>query len=736
MSGYSTTVLEASGASDAVFSLDQTKLFVTHGGDIDVFDLATHTKISTWHIGTAVGALTLSEDGSFLLASDPRQPLLYRVSTSTGTVTGTFQGNGNYFNDVEIVDNTYAIVTNTDYTSTAHPALLNLQTGVFTAIAATANISGRETLTEDSHLTLIADGNSSGGPVHIFDDRTGKITANGSGSFYNYGVQAISEAAGMALLGHYSQGVAVYDLNLRYLRDVNVGYVNGIAFDPSGKYVYIAGTQSYSGTGTVVEYDTATFNEIARFTYGTTSSTNSANVRYGDNLLASRDGGFIVVTDPDQSSIKLIDTHDPGQTFVGTPGNHVVTGGTGSDTLVLAGAQASYEALVSGGKTFLIGSEGAYQVNSIEQVRFADGTVALANAVATAPAFDALRYIASQPDLIRAFGTDAQAATAHYVNTGFAEGRNALVFDAREYLASNPDVLAYFGDDPAAATRHFIQYGFAEHRPTATFDPLEYLASNPDLAVQFGNNPAAALSHYLDYGVREGRPTASFDAREYLASNPDLLLHFGNDPAAALKHYVEYGAGEHRATASFDARAYLAANADVLRALGDDPAAALAHYLDHGAQEGRVTSGFDAVGYLLSNVDLENAGLGSTGALQHWLDYGAREGRGGDALFGREQANHVLSIGTQARGAIDAAGDHDWFGTTLTAGQHVTFAFHGDAVDATLEVHDAAGHLLQAFHAGQNGTIVFTASAAGTFYLTVADTAAHTGAYTIDMIGA
>jgi len=349
MPGYLVSVLKQSGAVDAKLSTDQTKLYVSHDGDIDVFDLSTYAKTATWHIGTAVGVFSESEDGSYLLVSDPRQPLLYQVSTQTGAILRTYVGTGNAYSDVELVNSTTALVSNTDAYSQAHPELLDLQNGTRTALTSAAagsylSISGRETLTEDDHLTLIADGNSSGGPLHIFDDRVGAVTANGSTGAFNYGVQAISEAANLVVVGMYSQGIGLYDTSLNYLRNVNLGHVNGVAFDPSGDVAYVYQADIFGRGASVVKYDTTLFNEIARYALGTSSTTNSGNVRYGDNLLATDDGRFLVATDPDKGSITLIDTQgsqggDGNDTITGSDQSDAIRGGAGHDVLYGLGGQ-------------------------------------------------------------------------------------------------------------------------------------------------------------------------------------------------------------------------------------------------------------------------------------------------------------------------------------------------------------------------------------------------------------
>ena len=92
--------------------------------------------------------------------------------------------------------------------------------------------------------------------------------------------------------------------------------------------------------------------------------------------------------------------------------------------------------------------------------------VAAAGNPPTLPAFDGLEYIASYPDLIRAFGADRAAGERHYQAFGKAEGRVPNSFNARQYLANYKDLQRAFGTDLQAAARHYITFGCARDAPT------------------------------------------------------------------------------------------------------------------------------------------------------------------------------------------------------------------------------------------------------------------------------
>ena len=171
--------------------------------------------------------------------------------------------------------------------------------------------------------------------------------------------------------------------------------------------------------------------------------------------------------------------------------------------------------------------------------------VALTGATET---FDALNYLASNADLIKAFGNDSSSAITHYLAFGVNESRNLDSFDEKSYLASHSDLLTAFGSDASKATAHYVSNGFSENRAVDTFDELGYVASYKDLITALGDNAAAAVDHYINFGYGENR-TATFDASSYLAANADLQAAFGSDQELAKKHYINHGVNENRALA-------------------------------------------------------------------------------------------------------------------------------------------------------------------------------------------
>ncbi len=140
------------------------------------------------------------------------------------------------------------------------------------------------------------------------------------------------------------------------------------------------------------------------------------------------------------------------------------------------------------------------------------------NYVLETDAIDESQYLASNPDLIRAYGNGQQSyqqalnsAKYHYSQSGFREGRKLDTFSEEQYLASNLDLMQAYGNNKYAyektlslATEHYVQSGFREGRNLNTFNPSSYLNKNPDLVSEFGYNLDAATEHYIQLGFDEG----------------------------------------------------------------------------------------------------------------------------------------------------------------------------------------------------------------------------------------
>lgn len=389
-------------------------------------------------------------------------------------------------------------------------------------------------------------------------------------------------------------------------------------------------------------------------------------------------------------------------------GSDYLDGGAGTDTLVLAGSVTDYFVTnLAGQDGKLIGPFGTSEVHGFERVQV--GSVSLSWAEFTNQAFNGLRYVASNPDLIASLGTDAARAQQHWTNTGRAEGRSLDGFDPVRYAASNPDLLAQFGVDTQALTRHWITTGFAA-----------------------------------------GRSATSFDALQYGAAHADLLRAFGADPAALTRHYAVTGVGEARALNGFDPLLYGASNDDLARVFGTDSAGLFQHWIRSGAYELREPAGFDKVAYILSNPGIVDAGVTVDTAITHWLTTGADQGLRGDELFGREQIGHAIGPGSTT-GALENfttsnrfSADRDWYQLNVGPGGSVRITVRGadsgggTLTDPCLEVYDARGRLIASDEVsgeGRDASLNLEAGP-GAYFIVVRSATEAEGTYVVDIAGA
>ena len=388
-------------------------------------------------------------------------------------------------------------------------------------------------------------------------------------------------------------------------------------------------------------------------------------------------------------------------TLNGGSGSNTLDGKGGTDAIELALTPADYWFGKNGASYWVIGQGVTNSMINIEQAVF-DGPSfsaagqALYLAQFMGQTFNALNYIASYPDLIRAFGDDQFFAAKHYFSNGIAEGR------------------------------------------TVTFDPLAYIASYDDLIRAFGTDATAGAEHYIKNGFREGRST-SFNALNYVASYGDLIRAFGDNTADATWHYLKHGFAEGR-TVTFDPLAYIASYKDLIGAFGDNATWGVEHYIHNGFSEGRTVT-FDPVAYLINNSDLGSCGFTAADVVEHYIHNGFYEGRTTDGAFGSEQTNHAIAVGGSVSDTIGTTGDKDWFAVTLAAGHTYTFTVSGvdggkgTLADPFLAVYNANG-LVMTYDdnaATRDATITFVNAPAGTYYLVASASGSGTGSYTLNV---
>ena len=102
-------------------------------------------------------------------------------------------------------------------------------------------------------------------------------------------------------------------------------------------------------------------------------------------------------------------------------------------------------------------------------------------------------------------------------------------------------------------------------------------------------------------------------------------------------------------------------------------------------------------------------------------------------MFGREQVSHSLSSnGREQANSFETAGDRDWFQISADAGDNIVLRFGSDVSSGRIAIYDSRGQLIDQRDgaAGEDTLIDLTATASGTYYVTVSGlTGSETGNY-------
>jgi Ca2+-binding RTX toxin-like protein len=332
------TELAASGASDIAFSPDGSRVYVARqNGTVVVFDAATGNQLQSWSVGGSLGAMSVSEDGAFLLVVAGTGAVVHRVATATGAVTSFAMPTGLLAFDVETTDGMIAIVSLSNR-SVSNQGLhsFDFGTGTFAALPPTG--FGSAYLTESGRYVLAAQPDISNGPLVVYDSVTNQIVAQGDNyqfdavrDGFNFGIQAISEERGLIAQFSYHSTINIFDLTVDGLRTVSAnGRVDALAFDPSGAILYYHAIDS----GEIVALETTSFTEIDRFQVDTSSWTGGGGTM-GAQLHISPDGKHMVYRDPQSGQVTYIDLSVRDNIVNGTTGADALDGGKGDDVYLV-----------------------------------------------------------------------------------------------------------------------------------------------------------------------------------------------------------------------------------------------------------------------------------------------------------------------------------------------------------------------------------------------------------------
>lgn len=366
--------LDGARAADMVQSRDGTRLYVAgDDGAMRIYDTATGDLLQTTAVGTRLGAIDLSADGSFAIVTE-LEPLatvrvdpwwdykttaaVYRIDLATGarTVMSTELTGSNYgFADVAVLADGTALLTGRilpGWSGGAAGMRLDTATGVFTPLPAISAYDGASLTVGTSRTdAVLGELNLSSAVYRVFDQERGIVADNGiyENGVYGYaaGIDAYSEAADRIAI--YTGGALhLYTGNLGYLANLTEklpaqAWVSGLAFSADGRSLFVVDQANKA----ILEYAVSDMALVQRTAFASDSA--PTTLAWGAELIVSDDRDTFWLTT--ETGVIAVDNPAIVRTRTGTAGDDTIDDSFGAN--ILAGL---------GGNDALSGNAGADRI--------------------------------------------------------------------------------------------------------------------------------------------------------------------------------------------------------------------------------------------------------------------------------------------------------------------------------------------------------------------------------------
>lgn len=384
----------SSRPSDQVLSPDGSRLYTaSRDGAVRAYDVKSGALLATWNVGISLGGIDVSQDGSFLMVTE-RQPLsstgdqwsrettvtTYKVDTTSGQTTSfpyIARGYDYTFFDVAVMSDGKVLLTqNFSGSGFSGSRILDPATGIYID-GPMVNQSSILSRTPDGSRVLIGEANSSAGPLDIYAAGKG-IAAKTYMDGYNWGIQAISADASLIAIYSYGSGIRLYNGALQQvglLTGWGPGNVLGLAFDPSGAFLYVLDTsvdavvQVRVSDGTIIG-STPVGHDAGQW-LGQVGATHGSNLIIDPNgrtFFALTPEGSVAVSNP---AVRVLTGTDAPDLLEGASGNDELSGRGGDDLLV--GDAGNDDLYGEGGNDSLSGGTGSDSLNGADGDDLLDG---------------------------------------------------------------------------------------------------------------------------------------------------------------------------------------------------------------------------------------------------------------------------------------------------------------------------------------------------------------------------
>jgi Ca2+-binding RTX toxin-like protein len=351
-------------ANDVAISSDGTLIYAagvwsdpflavpTNDGTLRIYSAAAGELLHSYAIGTRLGAMDISPDGTFALITElsPAAGVatVYKVDLATGAFqTFNFSpsdGESGPFFDVAILSDGTAMMTlNYQGSGNVQVKILDVTSGEFTEAPLYVGQNSFLSPSPDGSEVLIGFANSSDAPIMIYRPGVGLIAQHGGYEDgvmnFNRGIQAFDTNTGRVAQFVGNNGLHIYDGNLGHEIDLSHIYsqwaydVYALTFDRSGEHLFILTDSGHE----IVVVSTLNWAVVQRFDLGSQSAFLDD---FGGRLLVAPDGAYLTVV----TTTGLVKIDNPGvgltagatpdaDSLVGTSGTDIVDGVAGNDIL-------------------------------------------------------------------------------------------------------------------------------------------------------------------------------------------------------------------------------------------------------------------------------------------------------------------------------------------------------------------------------------------------------------------
>jgi len=354
-----TKVIETA-VSDVVMNADGTRMYIAgFDGLVSVYDTVAGVILDTIQVGSKLGGMDISADGSFLLVVETTAVstsaggdtfAIHKVDLASRTITDfarKFASIEGPFMDVALLADGTAIATTTLRGSGATTTYkLDTQSGVFAQLATGSAQGALVTASADRLHVLLGQGYNVSGPNQMY-----ALTAEGTvqavatkGAGY---VQALS-ADGM-LVADVDFNLQIYDKmfnKLATITDVTGRDVVGMAFDDRADFLYVYRYSYPDGSPEILKISTSDWSTVAIIAPALYPSLEFYN--FGSVLKVGPDSQYFTILTGQKlyridnpSAPAVASGTDAGETLSGSGSLDVLHGLGGNDTLLGFGGNDS-----------------------------------------------------------------------------------------------------------------------------------------------------------------------------------------------------------------------------------------------------------------------------------------------------------------------------------------------------------------------------------------------------------